>query len=41
MPEQSVLDNLASAFLALLGVDGNVLFAALLGHCWSVRRAIG
>ncbi len=31
MPEQSVLDNLASAFLALLGVDGNVLFAALLG----------
>ncbi|EKT4480032.1 hypothetical protein [Pseudomonas putida] len=31
MPEQTVLDNLGSALMALLGVDGNVLFAALLG----------
>ncbi|MBK4992674.1 hypothetical protein IAE39_000848 [Pseudomonas sp. S37] len=31
MPEQSVFDNLAPAVMELLGVDGNVLFAALLG----------
>ncbi|WGV21080.1 MULTISPECIES: hypothetical protein [unclassified Pseudomonas] len=31
MAEQSVFDSLVPALVALLGVDGNVLFAALLG----------
>lgn len=34
MPEQSVFDQLPAAMVALLGVDGYVLFAALLGLCW-------
>ena len=31
MPERPVLDSLTSALVAFLGVDGDVLFAALLG----------
>ncbi|MRF43792.1 hypothetical protein GIJ78_24955 [Escherichia coli] len=31
MTEESVFDSLARALVELLGVDGNVLFAALLG----------
>ena len=31
MPEVSVFDSLAPALVAFLGVDGDVLFAALLG----------
>ena len=31
MPEESFIDRFASALIELLGVDGSVLFAALLG----------